>query len=396
MFLSRFRVRGYKCLEDVEVPLTPIHVFIGPGGCGKTSLLEAISALYGRLKTPAAQWFAAVARPRDLITHGSPVPTIDLAGQWSKWQGSGSPPIAVVGYGYSIFVPSSGGNLAVTDQWVRPPSGSDPQSGLARVAIPYPSGAGSLKGEDRQAEATFRATVQKVLQPAPVYRLEPRRLAEPAVVDPTQDTPLAADGYGLSLLLEGISQRHPERFSEIEKEFCRIVPQYQNIGFQSEAAPAPKTTRRTGKTSEVSQARGLVFETCSGRRLAACDVSAGTLLLLTLATLARLPEPPSMMLIENPEQGLYPTGLGEVILPLRKAASRSDGRPFAQIIITTHSPAVLNCFDADEVTLLSRPIARPEGSVFARPLRCIEKIQQRLSAGKARLGDLWSEFGEPG
>ena len=44
MFLSRFRVRGYKCLEDVDLALTPIHVLIGPAiaarrACWKQSRL---------------------------------------------------------------------------------------------------------------------------------------------------------------------------------------------------------------------------------------------------------------------------------------------------------------------------------------------------------------------
>ena len=93
MFLSRFRVCGYKCLADVDIPLTPIHVLVGRSDCGKTSLLEAISAFYGRFKTPAAEWFPAVANPCDLLTHGSSVPTIDLAGHWSERQASGGPPL---------------------------------------------------------------------------------------------------------------------------------------------------------------------------------------------------------------------------------------------------------------------------------------------------------------
>ena len=176
MFLSRFRVRGYKCLEDVDVALTPIHVLIGPSDSGKTSLLEAISAFYGRLKTPATQWFPAVANPRELITHGSSVPTIDLAGQWSEMPPPGGPPLPAAGYGYSILVPPSGANFAIMDQWVRPRAGKDPQSGLTRVAIAFPHGAGPAKAEDRAAvQATFRDTVQKMLEPAPVYRLDPRR-----------------------------------------------------------------------------------------------------------------------------------------------------------------------------------------------------------------------------
>ena len=41
MFLSRFGVKNYKCLGDIDIPLTPIHVLIGQNDAGKTSLLEA-------------------------------------------------------------------------------------------------------------------------------------------------------------------------------------------------------------------------------------------------------------------------------------------------------------------------------------------------------------------
>ena len=40
--LSHFSVKNYKCLADVSLPLTPIHVLIGQFDTGKTSLSEAI------------------------------------------------------------------------------------------------------------------------------------------------------------------------------------------------------------------------------------------------------------------------------------------------------------------------------------------------------------------
>ena len=40
--LTQFSVKNYKCLADVTLPLTPIHVLIGQNDTGKTSLLEAI------------------------------------------------------------------------------------------------------------------------------------------------------------------------------------------------------------------------------------------------------------------------------------------------------------------------------------------------------------------
>ena len=90
------------------------------------------------MKTPATQWFPAVSAPREPAHLGSRVPTIDLAGQWSEVQSPGSPPLPAAGYGYSILVPPNATNFAVTDQWIRPPAGKNPQSGLAPVAIAYP------------------------------------------------------------------------------------------------------------------------------------------------------------------------------------------------------------------------------------------------------------------
>ena len=52
--LTHFKVSNYKCLVDVELPLTPIHVIIGIGqnDSGKTSLLEAMLALANSSKMP--------------------------------------------------------------------------------------------------------------------------------------------------------------------------------------------------------------------------------------------------------------------------------------------------------------------------------------------------------
>jgi putative ATP-dependent endonuclease of OLD family len=45
--LTNLRVRNYRCLEDVELPLEGLTAFVGPNGSGKTTLLRAIDLALG-------------------------------------------------------------------------------------------------------------------------------------------------------------------------------------------------------------------------------------------------------------------------------------------------------------------------------------------------------------
>ena len=82
MFLSRFGVKNYKCLGEIDIPLTPIHVLIGPNDAGKTSLMEAIAALYGGLERQPQEFFPQPWQGRELVWFGTKELVIELRGQW--------------------------------------------------------------------------------------------------------------------------------------------------------------------------------------------------------------------------------------------------------------------------------------------------------------------------
>ena len=44
--ITRFGVKNFKALRDVELELTPLHVLIGPNDSGKTSILQALAAVW--------------------------------------------------------------------------------------------------------------------------------------------------------------------------------------------------------------------------------------------------------------------------------------------------------------------------------------------------------------
>jgi hypothetical protein len=41
-YIERIRVRDFRCIEEVDFPLTPLHALIGPNDSGKSTLLDAL------------------------------------------------------------------------------------------------------------------------------------------------------------------------------------------------------------------------------------------------------------------------------------------------------------------------------------------------------------------
>ena len=82
MYMSRFSVKNYKCLADVDIPLTPIHVLIGPNDAGKTSVLEAMAAFYSSSEAHLAAVLPEPWAGSDLVFQGSPEARLAFSGQW--------------------------------------------------------------------------------------------------------------------------------------------------------------------------------------------------------------------------------------------------------------------------------------------------------------------------
>lgn len=85
------------------------------------------------------------------------------------------------------------------------------------------------------------------------------------------------------------------------------------------------------------------------REQSAADLSDGTLRFLFLLTVLASPEPPPVMAIDEPETGLHPAMLPIIAEYAVEAASR------AQVILTTHSPQLLDAFtDKNPTTTVTK------------------------------------------
>lgn len=99
-----------------------------------------------------------------------------------------------------------------------------------------------------------------------------------------------------------------------------------------------------------------------------------------------------MILIEEPENGLHPRRVADVIKLLRDITTGAHGAEPAQVIFTTHSPYVLDCIDlsTDQVLVFQR---EDDGSRSVTPVDA-ERLKHFLD--DFMLGEIWYNQQEEG
>lgn len=402
MFLSRFGVKRYKCLGDIDIPLTPIHVLIGPNDSGKTSLMEAMEAFLASADKPLSQIFPQPWSGQELVLHGDDSGSIAFTGSWSHPKADANSH-SEIEYGFGVAFLPTGTNAHLTGEWLR--------VGEDRSAIP-PIPRGTHRDRTcvchwKQGTATTPTlntnqlpALLSLLTAAHRYAFDAKIMAIPAAIEPRRRFRMDPDGFGLATLLDDILGYDAELFINLRTQFCEFFPQFKSVRVESENEALQRGYPQPGGVNKAV-GKGIRFETRSGQTIRAQQASDGAVLFLGFLALAHLPEPPSLLLIEEPENGIFPRRLHEVVRMLQELVHRADGKPFPQIILSTHSPYILSYFKPEEVTLLSRPPDKPDAPVRARPLREAPQIYERLGDGEFYLGELWynlSEeelFGEP-
>jgi predicted ATPase len=87
------------------------------------------------------------------------------------------------------------------------------------------------------------------------------------------------------------------------------------------------------------------------------QLSDGTLRFICLATLLLQPNPPTTIIVDEPELGLHPRALGVLAGLVRSAAAKS------QVIMTTQSVTLLNQFSPEDVVVIDREEETDNGAV---------------------------------
>ena len=347
--ITTFRVQNYKALRDVTLELTPLHVLIGPNDSGKTSLLEALRA-YSRVTSGQGEAFEGRWTGRQLVWRqtGSAV-ILEATGRW------GGRTIQNV---IRCQFQESGREVprAQTVTLIDPTTPVDPHTQAARWL------------RDSVGAMHF-------------YRWIPSLLALPVAFDFATQFGMEPSGFGLAMYLNDILANDHEKFGELERRFLRIFPAVRRVRLNRESgflAGWPDSGSRTGL--------GIYFEQANGDLLPAALASDGMMLVLAYLAILFSPKPPELLLIEEPENGVHPRRLQEVLRVLRELVSEQER---TQVILTTHSPYVVDLFKPEEVTLC---LKEADGAVTAHRLSDSKSVREQMDI--FQLGEIWTAEGD--
>jgi energy-coupling factor transporter ATP-binding protein EcfA2 len=343
--ITKLIIDNFKAIEHLELDLRPFQVFVGPNDSGKSTILQALELL-GRSTVSAINGSPRLFEERfeRYLPHGDVTRTLALEAHGTCADGD---------YRYRI-------------EWAARPS-----PGLVSEELIV---ADKSKLANRGGD-TDRSVLSQKVQEFPeihadlrsfIAQFDPNKLAAPAALG----SQLESDGTGLASLVDDLltaSDRQP--LHELEKQLRRFSSFIGGVSTQP-------TSDKRGKE--------LLYSLAATKRPISAKQASSGLVLVTAYLALRYGTGYRRYLIEEPENGIHPHAASLVVQVLRELSLTG-----AQVLITTHSPLLLNQVSPEDVMVVTR---RPDRGIQVKPMVDTKLFAERIRAFD--LGELWYNIGE--
>lgn len=369
--LSKLRVQHYKSLFNTEVDLEPLTVFIGPNGSGKSNICEALAILSdflqrlidignnpGNIKDFFAQSLQAVSKNQPSIEskfwHGK--------SDYLSFEASTLP--KEENHPYEEYKNVSG--LSVHFDYPQQNVSTQISGKIDNKTIEsYTSRLRQFLVSNEYPDSPIANALSKVS----IYDFAPVNLSNNNV--PSTGS-MERTGQGIAYALVDILHANRKSFDELEERLTRLVPNIQRIAL-------PRANNQTFLLELIDR--------YSQHHIPASDISDGTLRILAFLTALYQEDTPSIICFEEIENGVHPWLLHKMMELLKTVSTEGiTGKP-VQVLITTHSPVLLNYVEPYQVRAVELD-NEGKTQVHSLPTDSV-RFQKALEAYDGALGELW-------
>lgn len=329
--LKRVSIQNFKSLKNVSLDLQKVNLLIGPNNSGKTNFLKALEFVKERYN--------------DFPKAGDQSLTFNRNGQDINF----------------LIVSDNQDPVHIEKKYILK-SGGEKASLVYNSKVQF-AGNGVVPFIEGEKE------LESLLKSVVIYKPDPNKLTQPGPVGLKEEV-VSTDASNLVGFLDLMLSKYRKAvFSQIETDIQTCIPEFDEINLD-DAQPTEELKRLFGDKSFKRLGLG---NSRQGITYWADELSEGTLYFLALLCIIHQPNPPKLLLLEEPERGIHPRRIREVMDFIFRLADEND----IQIILTTHNEHVLDDFSTrpESVFVFDKDV---DGATYVRNLQkdIIEPINQ--------------------
>jgi predicted ATPase len=374
--ITRLRVKNYLSLKDVDLELRQRNVLVGPNMSGKSNLIDCFKFLTHMVSQGLNKALLDRGGFQEVVWKGGDESRISF--QLTS-ENHNTEPVKIYDYEITI-VGSPTGLISVEREWLEVNAGGhvatliDLRNGQGQVTHPDGSPAFSTPGPGQSAlefnvpgwEGT---SVKDLMALWRFYHLLPSQMRQANLAIGQQF--LNENGSNLSSWFMTLQTGYPKAFRLIERAASEVLPDIEEILIPpTQFATAHMVTREKHLKRPVTLWR----------------MSDGELMFLAWLSLIFAPEDfgSPLFCAEEPENHLHPRLL-ETLVELLNQRQNELGPRAAQLIVTTHSPYLVDKMALDDLIV----VEKRQGATHCTRSGSQTHLRELLEREELGLGDLW-------
>lgn len=348
-------IEGFKSIKNMELELKPINVLIGSNGSGKSNFIaffRMVHAIFNRqlqryVIEEKADNLLYFGRKKTEMLYGKMSFTTDKKNVNACWFR-----LAQTKEG-GLFIEEEGSGYNVSRD-------NDYQDYFT-----YKSLEESLI---RNSESFRDRYLSDYLSNLQIYHFHDTSATSMLRTgcDIADNLYLKQDGRNLPAFLYYLKMEHSKTFKRLEKTIQQVAPYIDHLILEPSRLNKKEIELRWVEKSDLESS------------FSAYQFSDGTLRFIALATVLMQPEPPAVVIIDEPELGLHPQSVTKLAGLIKSASAKT------QVIISTQSVNLVDCFEPEDIVAVDRNEEEKQ-SVFKR----LESDSLKTWLEEYSLGDLW-------
>lgn len=359
--INYIEIQNFKSIKEMKLELAPINILIGANGSGKSNFISFFKLLSSIYNQYLQNYFSEnyidstfyFGRKNSKFIYGK-IFFDDLNSYYFRLNPSENEKvsIAIEGYGYKADRENDVHNYVV-------------ESNLKESKI-------------KDSEWYRNKYIQWYIEGLKIFHFHDTSiyssLRKSSDIDDNRY--LKSDGGNLPSFLYYLKQKEPISFKRIEKSIQTIAPFFKEFILFPDARNENLISLRWRHSEDLESNFGV------------SQLSDGTLRFIALATLLLQPNPPKVIIIDEPELGLHPFAINKLAGFIKSVSAKS------QVIVSTQSPSLISNFSPDDILVVEMSKKEKQSKIYH-----LDSDELTSWLEEYTLGDLWKYnklgFGQP-